>query len=189
MTAQAPDYYRYHGKQYAIIAMTEKIEPDFESYGFVFRSPSTACRRGHVCEYSIRRGEIYLQNLYACCKDDEYPVFNGVAPIQSEWHSMMVYKDLNLFMNYTGKIVLGRGFINKYYIHMGFQQAWAYEEVIELVFENGVVVNTINHNETVSRIREEHDNDPEFREASCEDMIKYIKNCFSLDAKVKAWWI
>ena len=102
---------------------------------------------------------------------------------------MMVYKDLNLFMKYTGKIVLGRGFINKYYIHMGFQQAWAYEEVIELVFENGVVVNTINHNETVSRIREEHDNDPEFREASCEDMIKYVKNCFSLDAKVKAWWI
>ena len=189
MTAQAPDFYRYHGSEYEIIAMTKSIEPDFELYGFHFKAATTACWRGHVCEYSIRRDKLYLHNMYAYCKDDEYPVFNGVAPVPSDRRHMMIYKNLKLFMDYSGKIVLGKGFINKYYIHMGFQRAWAYREVIELVFKHGVVVKTNDQSDYVAKIREQYDTDPKFREDVYDDILKYVHDGFSLDPKVKAWWI
>ena len=192
MTAQAPDYYRYHGREYSIIALSKPIEPDFKSYGFQFTHLTTSCWRGHVCEYSIRREKLYLHNLYAHCKDDQYPEFNGVIPVpagNNEYERMMKYGNLKLFMDYSGKIVLGKGFIDEYYIHMGFQRAWAYKEVIELVFKHGIVVKMKDHSEFVAKIREQYNSDPQFREEVFDDILKYVHDGFSLDPKVKAWWI
>lgn len=44
---------------------------------------------------------------------------------------------LDFSINYSGDIVIGTGFIDKYNIHMGYQQAYAYEKVYELIFEQG----------------------------------------------------
>lgn len=82
-----------------------------------------------------------LQNLYINSKDDYYPEINNVSPEKEGKKSFMymghhLYKNLNIFIEYTGKILIGKGFINKYYIHMGYQRAWAYEVLQELVFDN-----------------------------------------------------
>ena len=58
----------------------------------------------------------------------------------------------------------------------------------DLVFEHGKVVRKINHSKIVEGIRKKINEDPEFDEMRG-DIIGFIQESFSLDAKVKAWWI
>ena len=48
--------------------------------------------------------------------------------------------NVNLRMNYTGKILLGKDFIPEHYIHMGYQRANAYKKLIEVEFLEGQLI-------------------------------------------------
>ena len=192
MTAQITDQYTYKGEEYSIIAMTESIEFDPEQYGFHPEAPHTACWRGYWCEFLITDEALLLDTLHIYSGDHDYPEFNGVQPQASkeEWDDMATYYGLNFPIDYSGSIVLGSGFLERYYIHMGFQRAWAYENVIELVFKHGRVTDRKDHGETVAKIREEIDRDPEgFRDRMHADIPRFVDNSFSLDTSIKAWWI
>lgn len=98
--------------------------------------------------------------------------------------------EVEMKMNYTGKIVLGDRFLDDYYIHMGFQRAWAYEELKEYEFKNGVLVNTVDHSEYAKGLREMIDRDPEgFDEMLHKNIPDFVEDSFSLDLESKAWWI
>ena len=60
---------------------------------------------------------------------------------------------MNYAMDYSGGIVIWTGFIDKYYIHMGHQQAYAYEKVVELIFERSQLMEVIEHSDKVAQIR------------------------------------
>lgn len=64
-------------------------------------------------------------------------------------------------MKYTGKILIGKGFINKYYIHMGYQRAWAYEVLEKLIFYKGKLIETVDHSEMAKKLRLELENKAE----------------------------
>lgn len=93
-------------------------------------------------------------------------------------------------MDYTGRILVGKGFIHDYYIHMGFQRAWAYETLKEFVFENGKLINVVDHSKIAAELRELIDRDPEeFDNKLHEDIIGFVNSSFSLDFENKAWWL
>ena len=69
------------------------------------------------------------------------------------------------------------GFIDKYYIHMGYQQAYAYEKVVELIFEKGQLMEAIDHSGKVDQIRQTID---EKHEGQKDQMLDNINNFFSL---------
>ena len=99
-----------------------------------------------------------LQNLYINSENDYYPKINNVSPERENKKSFQymghhLYKNLNIFMEYTGKILIGKGFIKKYYIHMGYQRAWAYEVLDELIFDKGELIKTVDHSEMAKRLR------------------------------------
>lgn len=50
--------------------------------------------------------------------------------------------------------MLGEDFLWEYYIHMGFQNAWAYKELLELEMEKGRVVNVIDHSKMAEELRQ-----------------------------------
>ncbi|MDO4837648.1 MAG: hypothetical protein Q4B32_04570 [Clostridia bacterium] len=191
MTAQIADEYKVSGKKYEIIAMSAPVTFDPSDYGFHPTAPHTACWRGYWCDYKVTSKQLMLDKLHIYCGDDCYPVFRGVTPQNDPvgGGSMKLYKGLNQLVDYDGSLVLGRGFINRYYIHMGFQRAWAYEEVKELVFEHGMVVRTVDHSDFVAALREQIDHDPKFMNDLQDNIIKFVHDSFSLDAKTKAWWI
>lgn len=53
--------------------------------------------------------------------------------------------------------LVGKGFLREYYIHMGYQRAWAYENLRELIFENGKLMETFDHSEMAKKLRKEID--------------------------------
>ncbi len=190
MTGQIPDTYRYNGRKYSIIALTSPIDFNPEDYGFRPKAPTTACWRGYVCEYEITDDQLYLSRFDVYCGDDPYPVFDGVSPVKGrDFRHMMVYRNLHHVIDYDGSIVVGTGFLSKYYIHMGFQRAWAYRNVYELVFQHGKVISRIDHSKAVAKIRKQVDQNPDFSGELYGNLQDFIHDSFSLDKDVKAWWI
>lgn len=135
-----------------------------------------------------------LQNLYINSENDYYPKINNVSPERENKKSFQymghhLYKNLNIFMEYTGKILIGKGFIKKYYIHMGYQRAWAYEVLDELIFDKGELIKTVDHSEMAKKLRLELENKAEEISKTGDNISLFVKESFSLEMKDKAWWI
>ena len=50
-------------------------------------------------------------------------------------------------------MVIGRDFLRDFYIHMGVQRGWAFETLIELSFEGGVLVGVVDLSDIAAEIR------------------------------------
>ena len=213
MTAQIEDRFLHRKKRYSLVAITDSIGFDPREYGLIPEARCTACWRGYFCEYKVAQEGLFLQNLFINTKDEIYPPVNGVPVSEMEYHECTVisfkdgkqiqrkemsennmghreYKDVNIPMAYTGKILLGDEFLRKYYIHMGFQRSWAYKELVEFEFDNGKLVKKTDHSDTAQKLREILDSsgvNPAHPEG--ENIPKFVSDSFSLDYAVKAWWL
>ena len=192
MTAQFEDTIIYNQERYSITAETDSIDFDPWEYGLEPESICTACWSGYWCEYKITDSELYLHKLYIHNKGNEYPKLNGkrvkMFPrfMRSLFHR--VYKP-KIHMQYTGKILLGKDFIDEYYIHMGFQRPYSYRTLIELVFSEGRLIECIDHSQAAERIRESIDTSKRNWEMGDDSTVKFVSEAFSRDYKTKAWWL
>lgn len=72
---------------------------------------------------------------------------------------------------------------------MGYQRAWAYKELLEFVFENGKLIETIDHSNMAEKLRCELKTGRLSFNEERKNIPFYIESSFSLDMKDKAWWI
>ncbi len=196
MTAQIGDRFKFEGKEYSIVAISTPLEFDPLKYGITPEAACTACWRGFWGVYNITETGIFLEDLYINSKDDYYPEIEGVLPLSEDEPSKRfsymghhLYKGLNIKVPYSGKILVGNEFIDKYYIHMGFQRAWAYKELTELVFENGELLETIDQSQVAADLRAKIDNDKQFDKKLHCNIPRFVDESFSLDYGIKAWWL
>lgn len=199
MTAQIGDKFTFKGDDYSIVAISTPIGFNFQNYGITPEPICTACWNGYWCEYEISDTGIFLKNLYINSKDDYYPEINGVRPVDDEKEGQKryqymghhLYKNLSIPLEYTGKILVGKGFLREYYIHMGYQRAWAYENLRELIFENGKLMETFDHGEMAKKLRKEIDAQTNNKERANGNVniSMFIEKSYSLNMEDKAWWI
>jgi hypothetical protein len=126
---------------------------------------STACYRGYECEYEVKNSSLQLRRLSINHQESDLPVsarkqpprLNGVEatrlyedlPFVGGW----VFNNVELSVPYTGGLILGRGFI-QLYGRIGFRKTWEYEQVYEVLFEDGLLVEEADMSLGISRIRE-----------------------------------
>jgi len=198
MTAQIGDRFQYNEEEYTVIALDKEVDFHPKDYGLNPYCFSTACRRGFWCEYLISADGFFLENLTVASLDKKYPPINGVFPNMKNENLLDKrsfddlcerYENIHMRINYTGRIVLGHGFIKNYYIHMGFQRVWAYEKVIEIVLDNGMIKEVKDHSDYVRKIRDKIDRDPDFYMELRGDIFQYINDSFDLSISKKAWWL
>ena len=202
MTAQIGDSYSYKGGDYSIVAMSNPLRFDPRFHGFKPESTTSACWNGFWCKYKISEDGIFLDKLYIHSQDDEYPELNGNTfevdaegnPVEYMGHR--VYNDLNMKVEYHGKILVGDEFIHDYYVHMGYQRAHAYKVLKEFVFQNGNLIDGIDHSEMAAKLREMEDaknKKPSLKEKlfgkSEKSIHEFVETSFSLDYKDKCWWM
>ncbi|BBF42091.1 hypothetical protein lbkm_0773 [Lachnospiraceae bacterium KM106-2] len=75
-----------------------------------------------------------------------------LTPVYDEETKQYRYDDLQIPIDYTGGIVVGRHFIDEY----GYEEEYpcfSYRDVYELVFERGKLVTSIDHSRSMNRIR------------------------------------
>lgn len=210
MTAQFGDMYTYKQKSYTVIATSDAFPFRPKEYGLEPHCSCTACYRGYWCEYAIIDDQLVLQNLYLFNRDGAYPPINGVEVEPQEFiehdcstsngrnqiiklpklFGHRIYKNVNLPILYSGKILLGNGFLHEFYVHMGFQRGWAYQELIELCFEEGILVESYDLSHIAKEKRQSlEQQNVNLRYPDDTDIPQFVEDSFSLGYPEKAWWL
>ena len=164
-TGQIPDVVHYDKKTFSLIGLVGTL-PEPSNFGIEPAGTSTANWRGYYSEYSIIGDQLVLTQLTVNSKSEEYPTINGVEAdleIGKECYEHEgeercfsdggVYLDIGLDLSFTGKIRIATDFIDELYVHMGFQKPSAFETVIDLSFEDGLLVGILDRSEDAAEIR------------------------------------
>ncbi len=88
--------------------------------------------------------------------DDRGPAIHGVLPVSGRYTDPRfsdIYRNVGLPIPFSGGLMIGDGFINGLYVHMGFQSAWKYRKVIEFRFDEGILTATHDRSADMAAIR------------------------------------
>lgn len=113
------------------------------------------------------------------------PSIQGVLPLPpADPRATFAYSDnyhnLGLPLPLTGGILLGAGFIDELYEHMGFHPAWKFNKVIELIFSDGVLTVAYDRSAGMAEIRNaKAGSDGETKHLkSPVEIVEWIESCF-----------
>ncbi len=143
----------YRDQSYALTGRDGDGLFDPSALGLRPLAMSTACWRGYVCQYTVVDGGLVLTELEMLVEGEPPPLF-GVTPLKEGLRGPR-YEGLREPVRFTGRLLLGRGFLSELYVHMGFQSSWKYEDVQELLFENGHLTEAHDRSEDAARRRAE----------------------------------
>lgn len=184
MTAQIPNTVVFRKMVYDIIGLENGRLFYPEDFGFRPSMIHTACCDGFFARYLIRKSGLYLERLTIYSEDQVYPHLNRIAPKPSrQEYGCMFYDRVFLPIPYTGAIRLGRDFINRYYVHLGYQKPSGYETVIDCFFRSGALVRCVDRSREAAAIRGRFRN--EFNSFSDGSAIDLIDHAFSLDMELR----
>ena len=151
VTAQVADNVELDGQKYDLAGVRGGPLFDPAAHRIKPGAMSTACWRGYICWYAVMDSSLRLERLVigdgsriAGHKVSSSTTLLGSAfAPSSSWtgHGWEV-AGLDTLIPITGSLLLGQGFIQSTYVHMGFHPAWKFETVIELSFEHGAVTAT-----------------------------------------------
>ncbi len=161
MTAQITDIYYYKTKQYNLVAMSDKPNFHPKNLGLDVTFKCSACWRGYWCEYEISEDEIFLKKLFVNTADGKYPDINGIKVNKKpdRFLGHRVYEGLSIATKYTGKILLGDGWLFEYGVNAGHPSPWEYKVLKEFVFECGKLTKINDYSSIAKDIRETAENE------------------------------
>lgn len=162
MTVQIGDIYNYHEQEYICIKRNADVFNPCD-YGFEPSWICSACWRGYWCEYEIKNDRILLQTLHIHDANEHYPMINGVSISSMEYMPALTetdeglipteiplyfghetYEHLELFLPYTGKLLLGIPFSKySYFFHPS-----ACKKLLCFEFDNGELKSVEDYSET-----------------------------------------
>lgn len=173
----------YRGSEYSLAGINGDCLFEPRDHGIRNFGEHSACERGYVAKYAVKGDRLFLEELDINL-GTEKPRLHGAVPSGSgtEYHLFdSHYTNIHMPIPYTGGLLIALGFVDELYVPMGFQQAWKYEEVHELLFENGRLKAARNVSDTMREFREEMRGcalKPD-RELPMKEMAKGMDQCFS----------
>lgn len=191
MTAQISDIVVWQGEEYGLCGANGEGLFDPTSVGLNPVGMCTACWRGYVCHYRVADERLLLGTLAVSHGDAESgemvpgPAVHGIEPVEGEgWMDFFncVYEGLDLPVAYTGGLLLGSGFIEELYVHMGFHPAWKFEKATELIFADGRIEEARDLTARMAEVREKLADGPlqPGSETGPDELRKWIESTFNL---------
>lgn len=161
MTTQIDDTITYLGNEFAIAGIEQGSLFDPHDHNIKPTIISSACWHGFFCRYEIAGDILRLDRLWVGLEAsdreaafaDAGPLFQGRLPSYDQDERCFRYDQLALAIKYSGGLLLGSGFIWELNAHTGFHPAWAYQQVYELLFEQGRLITAEDLSNTMSEIR------------------------------------
>ena len=150
MTAQVSDRAFFKGDEYSIIGITgELVTPD--QFSMTSEMISTACYRGFFATYELTEECFYLREFTLRAKDENYLPIEGIKPVINGFQG--TYQNLSVVVPFTGRIKLGKDFVQELHVNMGFQKATAYKTVLELTLKRGREVEITDRSQEMKQKR------------------------------------
>lgn len=154
MTGQITDQVFYEDERYSITGIKGGELSTPMDFGMVPTMMSTACYRGFYNEYTVMDGKLLLTKMTVRVMNDQYLPIQGIRGEHDKW-SGRIYSGLRVPTDFTGSLLIGSGFIQSMYVHMGFQKATSYEKVVHLVLDKGEVRSAVDYSEKMAQLRED----------------------------------
>ena len=148
MSQQVEDPFNWKGETWVFLS-AENVYSIFEPNKFGLNPEwiDTACYKGFVIEFSVVDDRLFLQRLIINTEDDKYPPINDVLAQYARkdkrdgWiDGYHVYDKINLFLEYTGTIIIGKDFKEDRYGGSSFTGPYSYYTTFDLKFENGILI-------------------------------------------------
>lgn len=138
MTQQMRDPFIWENERYDFIGATDVYSLfNPEDYHLKPTAPHSACWKGFVIYFKVKDDILYLSDLDVYCEKNQYPEINGITAYENE--DFYTYKTLNIKLDYTGTITIGRHF-NEHFNGFAFINQRTYDDVVELIVEKGKVI-------------------------------------------------
>jgi hypothetical protein len=187
MTAQIPDTVSHGNVKYVIAGVNGSGLFEPEDHGLRPNATSSANWRGYVCSYTVREDSLFLERLIVGLEaEDESqhpipPVLFGVKPTTRADGHEAEYRFNRAPISFSGGLLLGKGFIDELYVHMGFHPAWKFRQVLELLFKEGRLTRAQDHSERIARIRDDIASGKRPDPDGSEDLPAWVSRTFELD--------
>ena len=191
MTAQINDKLKLGKNDLDIVAIEDPESFfDFGRLGLNPISNCSACWRGYIAIFAIdENNNLFLRDLYTNNGGEVPPMIHGVKPFEIDnWKENiyaiagnLAYENINLPIPYTGAFLIGDNFIDKLYVHMGFQHPFKYEYLEEFIFENGVCIETRDLSKEAKEQREKQKS----TEKASKSLPQWIDEQFDLSYRKK----
>lgn len=212
MTAQRSDYYKYKDG-FSVIDKTGGMGFEPRDVGLKPHWISTNCLRGYWCEYDVSANGIILQRLFINTKDKKYPALYGVDVSEPEYESVdgysyengtdhkarfeilkndghHLYNNINHCLDCSGKILFGKAPSDAEWIQLGYACMWTYDEITELEFRNGELINEVEHTEMARCLRMEFSKIIANQHGKLSrKVIRAISDVIANDYPDQAWWL
>lgn len=189
MTAQVNDTVMLKGQAFALIGVEGKGLFQLSDVGLKAERMSTACHRGFFCVYIVKDSLLVLQELTfrvaylkeLALKSGKETVFGRIPQASGGWMDGLFLGNLSEPIRFSGGLLLGDGFIQELYVHMGFQAPYKYQRVFELTLEGGVLLDVQDRSEQMAKIRQKDDDGLSGKGSpvSDTDRQKWIEESFS----------
>ena len=174
MTAQIADRFLFNKEYYSLIGIKGGNLLSPKSFGMESDMMTTACYRGFHALYELTDKELILREFILNEKHGHYLPIGGMKPAVTECCG--TYENLNIIVDFTGKIRLAKDFLREFYIHMGYQKASAYETVYDITIEKGRVILIRNRSEEMKNKRGQF-----IEQFHSGNLRQSIEDAFSLD--------
>lgn len=197
MQSFAYDSFFYEGRECQVLAMSEELNFDITPYGIKPGFVWTNWIRGYLIDYNIEDEELKVKNIYVLNSKTGFPPINGVSGELRDdiGEAKCIYEDVNITANYTGKLVIGLGFLEKFR-KITFNECFLYEKILELTFLEGVLLDIVDFSEQIKNVRELTQLRKKARRkkerkkpVTDEDFAQYVCDVFSVDSESDVWWI
>jgi hypothetical protein len=152
MTAQISDHVVYQGQHYTLVEDDGSGLFEPSAHGLQVRMMTTACHRGYVCEYAVEDAQLFLTFVQIGSSAPPEELFG--APLHDAGIAAQ-YGPLRVPQGFSGRLLLGAGFIHELYEHIGHHAAWKYSTVLELMFSGGQLEAVSDQSEAMAQERAE----------------------------------
>ncbi len=136
----------YSDTKFHILAAEQEFIVHPVAFGYLpYNAASLQC--AYRCSYQVRDYKLYLECLEI--GSNEALNLGGVR--------MEVYAQQHEFsdfpVSYNGAVLIGENPVKEYYLNSEVPACFSYQKVIELVFDQGVLITTIDQSKAMLRIR------------------------------------
>lgn len=185
MTAQVPDSVLVDNRRYSLCGVRGEGLFDAARHGIETVAPDTGCWRGTLCVYEVVGERLFLAALRLWSEPLHWK--RNRARLErllgerlglDDAHPFVDAEGLAFPIRFTGGLLLGDGFIDDLSAELRLHPACRYRTVLELTFESGHLLATVDRSAEMAAVRERDERDDRDRSS---DLVPWTDGLFRLD--------
>jgi len=151
MTKQIPDKVLFKNQEYILAGLKGNGLLTPIDFGITATMMTTGCYRGYFCQYTCLDDKLFLTELTVRPHNHKIPIIDGISANLETFALAPQYQNLKILCPLSGGLVI----VRNPFLHVGtFPRPLEFSEVIEIIFEQGILQSEIDHSVKMANLRQ-----------------------------------